>query len=304
MLTVVCLPYARNNTSSSGTSATLPADFVPAASPTVKLAPALMKKIAAVNRADMALSDSDGEEMSLSDDSDDDVSSTASGPTSSRGSGRKKYGLARKAAANNAAVSRPEAVPADPWLFGKPAQARIPLEVRLPEQLEVRLHKLCAKGGGEFTVKILPPADHSEADDHTAMVLAPQHQVASAQAAQQLTLILTRSSVCVRANGWSGPKRLQAAFSRGVRVEIEHYARDYIALHVPGGADGVAAADDEMEVIAARAARQSITQQPAVEVVRMEVIGGREARDLLVLSLRYFVAQHCLSTGARPATVR
>ena len=120
-------------------------------------------------------------------------------------------GLARKAAANNAAGSRQEAVPADPWLFGKPAQARIPLEVRLPEQLEVRLHKLCAKGGGEFTVKILPPADHSEADDHTAMVLAPQHQVASAQAAQQLTLIE------------EPPHELIVVYLTGtVRIEVSH----------------------------------------------------------------------------------
>jgi hypothetical protein len=176
--------------------------------------------------------------------------------------------------------------------------------VRLPESLEWTLHRLCAKGNGDFQVRRLrgddaddAPAEHG-ADDRTA-----------------LTLSLNRTAMQLRA-GWNAPKRTHATaeYALGVGVSIEHWARDVVLLHLPEAAAAMlrdADADYPNEPLtpnSAQRARAGATFQPDVgvgvggeatggSVVRLEVAGGREARDLLVLALRYFVATSCGAHG-------
>ena len=81
-------------------------------------------------------------------------------------------------------------------------------------------------------------------------------------------------------------------------VAIEHWAKERLSISLPTSAGQ--AADEESASFGASLA----TGAPAASsgsvlgggsVLRVEVVGGREARDLLVLALRYFVAQHCLA---------
>ena len=250
------------------------------------------------------------------DDSLSDLSDDGSGSSHAGGGGSGSFNAPHTVRGSHAGESRhmhhsgnggcgaSRSTPPSEWLYGKPAHARLPQEVRLPEALEWKLHRLCAKGGGEFAVRILPAAD-AAAD---AAGLVDVSTEGGGGGGGGLTLALGKTSLHIK-SGWGGPRRTQAEYAHGVGVSIEHWAKDVVCLHLPaaaGGPDAPGAPDDADDVhLIGRSpsslARARATFQSGVGVgvggettdgvtIRLEVLSGREARDLLVLCLRYLVA--------------
>ena len=186
--------------------------------------------------------------------------------------------------------------PAD-WLYGKPAHMRLPQEVRLPEALEWKLHRLCAKGSADFQIRLLPSAD----DEQKAAGLVDDSRrerssiAVAAAAGAALTLTIGRASMHLR-SGWNGPKRVQCEYTLGVGVSIDHWDHDVIALHLPPSAAAHEARERLPSLVKGGGVSSSSLgggEATGGVTMRMEVVGGRESRDLLVLLLRYFVATAC-----------
>jgi hypothetical protein len=133
---------------------------------------------------------------------------------------------------------------------------RAPDEVRLPDHIEAKLHRICVRGVAEFVVLV---------DD------------ADGEGREECTLILTRSQLSLKAGFMN--KRGSWEYAETVSVTLEGWGSHKIQLRVPQTQDDEPdGATGAMEVL--RLTCQSVTD-----------------RDLLALSLRYFVAEYCGSGG-------
>ena len=133
---------------------------------------------------------------------------------------------------------------------------RAPDEVRLPDHIEAKLHRICVRGVAEFVVLV---------DD------------ADGEGREECTLILTRSQLSLKAGFMN--KRGSWEYAETVSVTLEGWGSHKIQLRVPQTQDDEPdGATGAMEVL--RITCQSVTD-----------------RDLLALSLRYFVAEYCGSGG-------
>lgn len=212
--------------------------------------------------------------------------------------------------------------PPSEWLYGKPAHARLPQEVRLSEGLEWKLQRLCARGGGEFSVRQLPPGVPHDGGGRAGTVSGsvPDSPLITGGRRSddggrggggELTLVLGRAALHLRTAAWGAPKRAQSEYALGVGVSIEHWARDNIVLYLPAAGGDELAAEDETNLQHAGPGRQPRALGRAASGIaraafqggvgvggeatggvdlRLEVLGGREQRDLCVLSLRFLVA--------------
>ena len=107
------------------------------------------------------------------------------------------------------------------WLFGKHAMARLPYEVRLSEPLEWKVHRICSKGSGEFSVRMVA----EENGDGGVGMLGGDGGGGGADEISEprggggggdtpLTLVVSKSSLHVRGS-WGSAKRLQCTYSKG-----------------------------------------------------------------------------------------
>ena len=220
-----------------------------------------------LSRLSAFAADEDDSADSLSDD-DSFSKSSARGGRESRVHGQHDTHHGGRAHANKPPVQ---------WVYGKPAHARLPQEVRLPEALQWRLHRMCARGSGEFQVRLLPAG----ASDDSAGELVDVSSERGGSGGEALTLSIGKASLHLR-SGWNAPKRAQCEYAAGIGVSIEHWAKDIVGLHFPASARGLDAPPSSAIGVDGDATT-SVS-------MRVEVLGGHEARDLLVLCLRYLVA--------------
>ena len=139
---------------------------------------------------------------------------------------------------------------------------RAPDEVRLPDHIEAKLHRICVRGVAEFAVLV---------DD------------ADGEGREECTLILTRSQLSLKAGFMN--KRGSWEYAETVSVTLEGWGSHKIQLRVPQ------TQDDERE---GGSAPDGATE--AMEVLRITCQSVAD-RELLALSLRYFVAEYCGSGG-------
>ena len=160
--------------------------------------------------------------------------------------------------------------------FGKPSHFRLPDEVRLPDALEAKLHRICVRGAAEFSVRLHANAgvgrDGADgADDGTD---------------EDCVLSLSRTCASLKV-GWA--KRGTHRYSEEVGAIIEGWNSPKLLLHVGNDAD---AADAGVAV----AGEASGGSDDGVSTLRL-TCANIEARDLLALALRYFVAEYCVTAG-------
>jgi hypothetical protein len=139
---------------------------------------------------------------------------------------------------------------------------RAPDEVRLPDHIEAKLHRICVRGVAEFAVLV---------DD------------ADGEGREECTLILTRSQLSLKAGFMN--KRGSWEYAETVSVTLEGWGSHKIQLRVPQ------TQDDERE---GGSAPDGATE--AMEVLRITCQSVAD-RELLALSLRYVVAEYCGSGG-------
>ena len=171
-------------------------------------------------------------------------------------------------------------------IYGRPSHLRLPDEVRLPEAVETRLHRICVRGVGEFSVTLLPPLATEQPSGHpsqhpfpslppvSAATTPTRGSAAAPPSSTELTLVLGRSSFALqpRGVGWLS-RRQQWPYTDEVGASLEHWASPILHLSLPARAGGG-------------------------EVLRLAASGGTvgascHARDTIALALRYFVAEHC-----------